>query len=98
MDERDARVDGSAKNAKSRYFAALRHYKCRLLWIGTLVSNSAEWLDMVALNWLIVSQSGSALDMALVNVFRAIPIFFALTLVGDAMTDRVERRMLLIVI
>ncbi|MBO0906081.1 MFS transporter [Jiella sonneratiae] len=79
----------------SRFFTALRHRNYRLLWIGTLVSNSGDWLDQVALNWLIVAQTGSALDLALVNLSRAVPIL-ALTLVGGAIADRTERRRLLL--
>lgn len=86
-----------ATPVRGRFLASLRHRNFRLLWTGTLVSNTGDWLDQVALNWLIISQNGSALDLAVVNLCRAIPIF-GLTLVGGAMADRGDRRRMLILV
>lgn len=88
---------GASHSRFLRFTSALRRRNYRLLWTGTLVSNTGDWLDMVALNWLIVAQNGGALDLAVVNFCRAIPIL-ALALVGGAIADRVKRRSLLIVI
>ena len=38
-----------------RAFSALRHRNYRLMWIGTMVSNTGDWMDQVALNWLVVA-------------------------------------------
>ncbi len=89
--------EGKAMNRYLRFTSALRRRNYRLLWTGTLVSNTGDWLDMIALNWLIVAQSGGAMDLAVVNLCRAIPIL-ALALVGGAVADRLERRRLLITI
>lgn len=73
---------------------SLRHRNYRLLWIGTLVSNSGDWMDQIALNWLVYELSGSAVQLALLNFFRLAPIF-VFTLIGGVVADRVERRKLL---
>src|SRR5919202_2597474 len=73
---------------------SLRHRNYRLLWIGTLISNSGDWMDQIALNWLVYELSGSAVQLALLNLFRLAPIF-VFTLVGGVVADRTERRRLL---
>ncbi len=74
--------------------AVLRHRNYRLLWTGTLVSNSGDWMDQVALNWLVLETTGSAFYLGLVNLFRAVPIL-AFTLIGGVAADRFERRRLM---
>jgi MFS family permease len=75
---------------------SLRHRNYRLLWIGTIVSNSGDWMDQIALNWLVYELSGSAVQLALLNLCRLAPIF-VFTLVGGVVADRMERRRLLFV-
>jgi len=75
---------------------SLRHRNYRLLWIGTIVSNSGDWMDQIALNWLVYLLSGSAVQLALLNLCRLAPIF-VFTLVGGVVADRMERRRLLFV-
>jgi MFS family permease len=74
--------------------APLRHRNYRLLWIGTLISQSGEWMDQIALNWLVYQLTGSAFSLALVNLCRLTPILL-FTLVGGVIADRVERRKLM---
>jgi MFS family permease len=73
---------------------SLRHPNYRLLWIGTLISNSGDWMDQIALNWLVYQLSGSAVQLAFLNLARLAPIF-VFTLVGGVIADRWERRRLL---
>jgi len=87
-------VDAPAAGIR-RTFSALRHRNYRLLWLGTLISNSGDWMDQVALNWLVISTSGDPFHLALVNLCRGLPIL-AFTLVGGAVADRVERRRLML--
>jgi MFS family permease len=75
---------------------SLRHRNYRLLWFGTIVSNSGDWIYQIALNWLVYQLSGSAVQLALLNLCRLAPIF-VFTLVGGVVADRMERRRLLFV-
>jgi hypothetical protein len=50
--------DGAVEHGASRVrlpvaLAPLRHRNYRLLWTGTLISQSGDWMDQVALNWLV---------------------------------------------
>jgi MFS family permease len=73
---------------------SLRHRNFQLLWIGSIVSNSGDWMDQIALNWLVYQLSGSAVQLAFLNLARLAPIF-VFTLIGGVIADRAERRRLL---
>lgn len=75
-------------------FSSLRHRNYRLLWFGTLISNSGDWMDQIAFNWLVYHLTGSAVYLGLVNFCRMAPILF-FTLIGGVVADRVERRRLM---
>lgn len=77
-------------------FASLRHRNYRLLWIGTLISQTGDWMDQIALNWLVLQLTGSPAQLGLLNFFRGMPILF-FALLGGAAADRMERRHLMIV-
>lgn len=80
----------------SRSFTSLQHRNYRLLWFGTLVSNSGDWMDQIALNWLVYQITDSAVSLGLLNLFRLAPLLF-FTLLGGVVADRLERRRLLVV-
>jgi MFS family permease len=89
-------VKNFASVSIQRTFSALAHRNYRLLWSGTLISHTGDWMDQIALNWLVVAMSGSPFELALVNLCRGLPIL-AFTLIGGAMADRVERRRMMMV-
>src|SRR4051812_16480838 len=73
---------------------SLRHRNYRLLWIGNLVSNTGDWMDQIAFNWLVYQLTDSAIYLGLVNLARWLPIL-VFTLVGGVVADRWERRRLM---
>ncbi|MCL5025650.1 MAG: MFS transporter [Chloroflexi bacterium] len=75
-------------------FASLQHRNYRLLWMGSLISSSGDWMDQIAFNWLVYDLTGSAVYLGLVNFCRMAPILF-FTLIGGVVADRVERRRLM---
>ncbi|MGE0136006.1 MAG: MFS transporter [Dehalococcoidia bacterium] len=79
-------------------FDSLRYRNYRLLWFGQLVSSSGDWMDQVALNWLVVSQlydgRDAALPVAILNASRLVPIL-VFTPIGGVLADRLERRRLM---
>ena len=84
-------VDGTPRSGT---FAALKHRNYRLLWFGNFISNSGDWIDQVALNWLVISTTNSPIYLGLVNLARGLPlVFFALA--GGVVADRIDRRRLL---
>ncbi|MFH1487020.1 MAG: MFS transporter [Chloroflexota bacterium] len=77
-------------------FTSLQHRNYRLLWLGTLISSSGDWMDMIAFNWLVYQITGSAVALGFINLCRLAPIL-VFTLVGGVIADRMERRRLLFV-
>ena len=72
-------------------FAALRHRNFRLYWIGSLVANTGDWMDQIAIGWLIWELTGSGVYLGILAFCRAFPILL-FTLFGGAVADRFERR------
>jgi MFS family permease len=79
-----------------RIFVSLRHRNYLLLWIGTVISHSGDWMDQIALNWMVLVISNSPLSLGLVNLCRAIPVLL-LTPWGGVAADHWERRKILMV-
>jgi MFS family permease len=79
-----------------RTFSSLRHRNYRLLWIGSVISQSGDWMDQIAFNWLIYSMTNSAVALAMVNLCRAGPMIL-FTLIGGVAADRIERRRLMMI-
>jgi MFS family permease len=79
-----------------RTFVSLNHRNYLLFWIGTVISHSGDWMDQIALNWLVLVISNSPLSLGLVNLCRAIPAIL-LTPWGGVVADHWERRKILMV-
>jgi MFS family permease len=80
-----------------RPFASLAFREYRLLWLSQIGASSAMWTEQVARNWLTYQMTGSALQLGLVNLMQALPIVL-LGLWGGVLTDRFDKRLLLIAI
>jgi len=76
-------------------FSSLRYNNFRLLWTGAIISSTGDFLEIVALNWLVYELTGSALYLGLFNLARSLPILF-FTLIAGAMADKYERRKLMV--
>lgn len=79
---------------RAEMFSSLRYRNYRLYWIGTLIANTGDWMDQIALGWLVWQLTGSGAYLGLLAFFRAAPILF-FTLFGGALADRIERRRLM---
>jgi MFS family permease len=82
--------------ARQQRFAALRYRNFALLWSGLIVSNIGTWMQNVAVGWLMLQLTNSALWLGLQGLCFALPMIF-LPLVGGAVADRVNRIKLLYV-
>ena len=76
-------------------FSALRYRNYRLYWSGNAISFVGDWLDQIALNWLVISTTGDPVMLGLVNLGRGLPIML-FALFGGVVADRVNRRTMLI--
>ncbi len=82
--------------ASPALLAPLRHPDFRRLWLGTAISHTGDWMDTVALSWLVLAIAGSPVALGWLAVARGVPILL-FTLVGGAVADRVDRRRLIVV-
>jgi MFS family permease len=81
--------------APAAAFGALRHRNFRLFILGQFISLCGSWMQTVALGWLALELSNSALQVGLVTTFGALPVLL-FTLYGGVIADRVNRRRALI--
>ncbi len=76
---------------------ALRHRDFRLLWIGLFVSAVGTWMQIVAQALLVLHLTGgSAFALGTVSLAQA-AAFFLFAPAGGALSDRLDKRRLLIV-
>jgi MFS family permease len=82
---------------RGRTFRSLRrHRNYRLFFTGQLVSVAGTWMQNIALVWLVIQLSGSALAVGALAFCRFLP-FLLLGLVSGVVVDRLDTRRLLIV-
>ena len=74
---------------------SLKHRNFRLMLIGALLSNAGDFMQNVAQSWLIWHLTRSAFLLGVVGFFDSVPRLF-LGALGGAITDRFDRRRLLI--
>jgi MFS family permease len=76
-------------------FRALQSRNYRLFFIGQTLSLIGTWMDSLAMSWLVYRITGSEALLGVVNFSTQIPMFFVSPIAG-VLTDRVDRRKLLI--
>lgn len=76
-------------------FDALRYRDYRLLWVGILFTSAGMWMEQVALNWIVYSMTGSAVDLGILNGMRALPSLITGPFGGVA-ADRMDRKQLML--
>lgn len=74
---------------------ALRVRNFGLFWTGQLVSGMGTWMQTVAMAWLVLQISHSALTLATVTTLQFLPMLL-FTLPAGALADRVSKRALLL--
>jgi MFS family permease len=77
-------------------FRALRHRNFRLFWSGALVANIGSWMRTIALGWLVLELTDSALLLGLVSFAQTVPVLL-LSLPAGVVADRLSRRRVLLV-
>lgn len=92
-------IKASAEAAPRRFrfqtFSSLRYLDYRYLWTGTLMMSAGQWVQQVALGWLVYELTGSAVLLGALNGLRALPFLVTGPLAGVA-ADRMDRRRLML--
>lgn len=76
-------------------FSSLRYLDYRYLWTGTLMMSAGQWVQQVALGWLVYELTGSSVLLGVLNGLRALPFLVTGPVAGVA-ADRMDRRQLML--
>ncbi|MBA2742398.1 MAG: MFS transporter, partial [Actinobacteria bacterium] len=79
---------------RTRTFRSLRrHRNYRIFFVGQVVSLAGTWMQNIALAWLVLELSSSALAVGALAFWRFVP-FTVFGLVAGVLTDRFDSRRL----
>lgn len=79
----------------NRTFSSLKLRNYRLLWLGSASEHIGQWMETVALGWLLLQITNSPAMLGLNAALSTIP-FMVFPFVGGAVADRMNRKKLLI--
>ncbi|MFQ5683787.1 MAG: MFS transporter [Candidatus Binatia bacterium] len=78
------------------YFSSLRYRNFRFFWIARLISHLGTSIQNIAMAWTLYELTGSAFQLGLNGLFRAVPtILFGL--LAGTIADRFERRRMVLI-
>src|SRR5207247_6032209 len=75
--------------------AVLRSAPFRRYIIGTLISDTGTWMQIMAQGWVISGLTNKAVMLGMVNFAAGLPMIF-LTMFGGSVADRGDKRKILI--
>jgi MFS family permease len=90
------RIKRLAPQVLTQAFRSLRNRNYRLFWFGQLVSLTGTWMQDVALGWLVLSLTDSAVALGLTMTIRFLPALL-FSLHGGVLADRLPKRRTLII-
>src|SRR6266566_4945914 len=88
-------MSAEAKPFGGRTLELLRAGPFRRYIIGSLISDTGTWMQVMAQAWVMSTLTNKAIYLGLVNLFAGIPTIL-LTMPGGAAADRYDKRMILI--
>lgn len=75
---------------------ALKSGSFRRFTYGSLLTRSADWMELTILNWVVYERTNSAFMLGLLNACRLIPVFM-FSLPAGVLADRFSRQKILII-
>jgi len=88
-------MNAGEKNFASRALALLRQSAFRRYIIGSAISDTGTWMQVMAQGWVMSALTNQALMLGMVNFAAGIPTL-ALTMIGGSVADRYDKRVILI--
>jgi len=88
-------MDAGGKSFWGNALALLRQGAFRRYIIGSAISDTGTWMQVMAQGWVMSSLTNQALMLGMVNFAAGIPTL-ALTMIGGSAADRHDKRMILI--
>ena len=78
-----------------RTFASLKIRDFRLLWLGSASEHTGEWMERIAVGWLVLQMTNSPFMVGLTEFMRFVALLI-FPFIAGATADRVDRKKLLI--
>ena len=88
-------LDRPGGTTRAQLFAPLRHRDFRRLWVGMTLSLVGDGAFLVAMTWQVYVLSNAPTALAFVGIAMSVPTI-VLLLVGGAVSDRVDRRRVMV--
>jgi MFS family permease len=88
-------MSAEAKFTIANSVGLLRHGPFRRYIIGSAISDTGTWMQVMAQGWVTTTLTSSALMLGLVNLCSGLPML-ALTMVGGSAADRFDKRKILL--
>jgi MFS family permease len=82
--------------ALTHAFRSLKNRNYRLFWFGQLISQAGTWMQDVALGWLVLELTDSAVALGLTMTIRFLPTLL-FSLHGGVLADRLPKRQTLVI-
>src|SRR5213595_4283037 len=88
-------MNSDAPASRGKMLALLRAGPFRRYIIGSVISDTGTWMQVMAQGWVMSSLTNQAFMLGMVNFAAGIPTL-ALTMIGGSAADRHDKRMILI--
>src|SRR5205814_10544412 len=88
-------MDSPAKPWGRNTFALLRAGPFRRYIIGTSISDTGTWMQIMAQGWVMSTLTDKAIMLGMVNFAAGLPMIF-LTMFGGSAADRFDKRRILV--
>src|SRR6184192_538286 len=89
-------MSGEVKLTTRHALRVLRPGSFRRYIIGSAISDTGTWMQVMAQMWVMTTLTTSALMLGLVNLCSGLPML-ALTMVGGSAADRFDKRKILLI-
>src|SRR6202035_4898440 len=89
-------MSGKVKLSPIHAWGVLRNAPFRRYVIGSLISDTGSWMQVMAQGWVMATLTNKAIWLGMANLAAGLPMLL-LTLVGGAAADRFDKRKILLI-
>src|SRR6516162_11168956 len=89
-------MSAEVKLSPVRAMGVLRNAPFRRYIIGSLISDTGSWMQVMAQGWVMATLTSKAIWLGMANLAAGLPMLL-LTMVGGAAADRFDKRKILLV-
>ena len=89
-------MSAEVKLSTSNAWGVLRNAPFRRYVIGSLISDTGSWMQVMAQGWVMATLTNKAIWLGMANLAAGLPMLL-LTMVGGAAADRFDKRKILLI-